>query len=44
MIEFKDKEVQARYDSLEDEALDLSNQLEEVELKMRIIEDTEERE
>jgi hypothetical protein len=44
MIEFKDKEVQARYDSLEDEALDLSDQLEDVEQQIRAIEATEERE
>lgn len=44
MIEFKDKDVQYLYDDLQEEASDLANQLEEVELKIKAIEDTEERE
>lgn len=44
MIEFKNKEVQHRYDDLQEEASDLANQLEEVELKIKAIEYTEERE
>jgi uncharacterized protein YlxW (UPF0749 family) len=44
MIEFKDKEVQNKYDDLQAEAMDLANQLEDVEQKIKAIEDSEERE
>lgn len=44
MIEFKNKEVQRRYDDLQAEAMDLDDQLEDVEQKIMAIEATEERE
>jgi cell division septum initiation protein DivIVA len=44
VIEFKNKDVQAEYDGLQEDALDLSDQLEAIEQQIKAIEATEERE